>query len=292
MKFVTFRSDDYVGFGAIRGQGIVDLRRRLGHADLKAFLGSGAHSDAEKELKTASSPDFSCAAVRLLPPIPNPNKILCVGLNYRDHLTETKLTEYPYPVLFSRFADTLVAHGDSIWRPRNSTSLDFEGELLVIIGRGGRHIDEAKALEHVGGYACFNDASLRDWQFHTNQHLTGKNFPRTGGFGPWLVTPDEVDLKSAYLYTRLNGVQMQSAAIASQIFTLKRLISYCSAFTPLSPGDLISTGTPSGIGNRRNPKIFMKPGDTIEIEITGVGKLINTIADEPRVTSEMRSESC
>lgn len=280
MKLVTYEVGKDRRFGALSDGGIVELAKRLGVADLKSFLAQNCRDDASRLI--AAGPDISVDDVRLLPPIPDPQKIICVGLNYREHVSETGMKDYAFPTLFLRAIDTLVGHRDSIWRPRNSTALDFEGELAVVIGKPGRYIDQANAIDHVAGYACFNDASLRDWQFHTSQVSPGKNFPHTGGFGPWIVTADEVpEIDAMHLTTRLNGQVMQSASVADLIFKIERLVAYCSGFTPLNPGDVIATGTPAGIGNGRTPKIFMKSGDTIEVEISGVGILSNIVADEP-----------
>jgi len=174
-----------------------------------------------------------------------------------------------------------VGHKRAIIRPRVSDKLDYEGELAVIIGRDGRHIAEADAFAHVAGYSCFNEGSVRDWQRHALQFTPGKNFPATGGFGPWLVTTDDIaDLRAATITTRLNDVVMQNATLGDMIFSVPQLIAYISTFTPLAPGDVICTGTPGGVGAKRNPPVFMKPGDVVEVEIAGIGTLINTIADE------------
>jgi 2-keto-4-pentenoate hydratase/2-oxohepta-3-ene-1,7-dioic acid hydratase in catechol pathway len=251
---------------------------------LAVLLGRPDLGKAAREIvrSLAHRPDIALRDARLLCPVVAPAKVLCIGLNYRDHMLETKVAEQPYPAVFPRFADTLVPHGAPLLRPHNSAALDFEGELAVVIGKGGRHISESSAMEHVGGYACFNDASLRDWQFHTSQVTPGKNFPGTGAFGPYVVTCDEAPpVASMQLLTRLNGQVMQSASVGDLVYPIPQLIAYCSAFTRLSPGDVIATGTPSGVGNRRTPKVFMRPGDSIEVEITGVGTLVNSIVDEP-----------
>jgi 2-keto-4-pentenoate hydratase/2-oxohepta-3-ene-1,7-dioic acid hydratase in catechol pathway len=211
----------------------------------------------------------------------NPTKILCVGLNYDDHRRETGRLESKYPTIFTRYADSLVAHGADIVRPHVSTSLDFEGELAVVIGRGGRYISAQDAMRHVAGYTCHNDATLRDWQRHTTQFTPGKTFPGTGPLGPYLVTADELpDLDKQTLVTRLNDVVVQSASLGDMIFSIPVLIEYLSAFTPLSPGDIIATGTPGGVGFKREPPLFMKPGDRVEVEISGVGRLVNGVVDE------------
>lgn len=219
--------------------------------------------------------------MRLLPPITNPDKILCVGVNYDDHRKETGRDKSEKPVIFTRFADTQVGHGSALVRPRSSERFDYEGELAVVIGRPGRHIPESAALAHIAGYACYNDGSVRDWQRHTHQFTPGKNFPGSGGFGPWLVTADEVpDPFALTLTTRLNGQEVQKATTDLMIFDLKQLIAYISGFTKLNPGDVIITGTPGGVGDKRNPPLYMKPGDVAEVEISGIGLLRNPVIAE------------
>lgn len=279
MKLVSYEYEGAEGFGAVVGDGIVALAGRIAATDLAGFLALGFERpslDLEKV-----DPDLPLASVRLLPPIPRPNKILGVGLNYREHVAETDMKAMPYPTLFIRFPDSVVASGQPIVRPVNSLALDFEGELAIVIGKGGRHIAPEDAAGHVGGYACFNDASIRDWQFHTTQVIPGKNFPGVGSFGPWIVTPEEMPpLASLRISTRLNGETMQDASLGDMIFSVADIIAYCSAFTPLSPGDVIATGSPAGIGNRRTPKLFMKPGDVVEVEVDGIGTLVNPITAE------------
>ena len=274
MKYVSFRRPGgQASFGRIDGDSVLDLGD--GAQDLKAAIAGG---DLES---LPAGPAVALAEVELLPVIPNPGKILCVGHNYETHRQETGRAKVENPSIFIRFADTLVAHGQPIVRPKVSTNLDYEAELAVVIGRGGRAIAEADALDHVAGYACFNDASVRDWQWHTTQFAPGKNFPGTGGFGPWLVTPDEAgDLTDVRVISRLNGKVMQDQPVGDMIFPVARIIAYVSAFTPLSPGDVIATGTPGGVGAKRTPAVWMKAGDTIEIDIGHIGTLANRIIDE------------
>jgi 2-keto-4-pentenoate hydratase/2-oxohepta-3-ene-1,7-dioic acid hydratase in catechol pathway len=244
---------------------------------LKALLGE----DFVRIARETDAPRLALAEVKLLPPVPDPAKILCIGKNYEEHRVETGGEKLPYPTIFTRFADTLVADGQEAWAPGASTEVDFEGELAVVIGRGGRHIAAEDALSHVAGYSCFNDISIRDWQRHTTQFTPGKNFPRTGGFGPWIVTADEIANPQALdLTTRLNGDVVQRASIAEMIFGIRALIQYCSSFTRLSPGDVIATGTPGGVGAKRKPPLFMKVGDVVEIEIGSIGTLRNSIGSE------------
>lgn len=219
--------------------------------------------------------------VKLLPPLPNPDKIICVGLNYSSHIEETGRRQGKYPVIFTRFADTLIAHGDPIIRPRESHELDYEGELALVIGKAGSKISTKAAFDHVFAYACFNDASIRDWQMHTSQYTPGKNFPATGAFGPWLVTPDEVGvLEEQRVITRLNDEVVQDQPIADLIWSIPELIAYISSFTPLSPGDVIVTGTPGGVGFMRNPPLWMQDGDVVEVSVGKVGTLINPVENE------------
>jgi 2-keto-4-pentenoate hydratase/2-oxohepta-3-ene-1,7-dioic acid hydratase in catechol pathway len=219
--------------------------------------------------------------LHLLPVIPNPNKIICVGLNYGEHVRETgrELTENP--ALFVRMSESQVGHGQDIVRPPESHRLDYEGEIAIVIGEGGRRISEADSWKHIVGYACYNDGSIRDWQVSTTQWTAGKNFWHTGGFGPWMVTADEIQPNQKMsLVTRLNGQEMQRATTDMMIHSIPRQIAYISTFIPLEPGDVIVTGTPGGVGNKRNPQVFMKPGDLVEIEVDAIGILRNTIRDE------------
>lgn len=242
--------------------------------------GPGALKDAHDRLSDARLLDVS--KIRFLPPIERPAKIVCVGLNYAEHTKESPYEQPSYPSFFPRFSSTLVGHGEAIIRPRVSEELDFEGELVVIIGTGGRHIPKERALEHVAGYAIFNEASVRDYQFKSPQWTIGKNFDGTGAFGPAFVSADELPpgASGLKLVTRLNGAIVQQGNTADMIFNVVDLISILSEAVTLEPGDLIVTGTPAGIGWARNPKLFMKPGDLCTVEIEGLGTLSNLIADE------------
>lgn len=283
MRLVTFDIAGKVSYGVVlSGGGIADLDGRIGarYPDLKAVLAADALEEAKAAVAGAAA-DYALDAVRLLPPITNPDKILCVGVNYDDHRKETGRDKSEKPVIFTRFADTQVGHGSALVRPRSSERFDYEGELAVVIGRPGRHIPESAALAHIAGYACYNDGSVRDWQRHTHQFTPGKNFPGSGGFGPWLVTADEVpDPFALTLTTRLNGQEVQKATTDLMIFDLKQLIAYISGFTKLNPGDVIITGTPGGVGDKRNPPLYMKPGDVAEVEISGIGLLRNPVIAE------------
>lgn len=283
MQFVSYSRLGRPGFGARVGAGIVDLTGKLapGVDTLKQAIEADL-LDAAKAFVAGRKAEFTEADIALLPVIPDAGKILCVGLNYETHRAETKRPDAKYPTIFTRFADTQIAHRQPILKPRVSDHLDYEAELAVVIGRGGRYIAEEDALDHIAGYACYNDATIRDWQRHTFQFTPGKNFPATGGFGPQLVTPDEVgDYTKLKITGRLNGQVMQDATLADLIFPIATLISYCSSFTPLRPGDVILTGTPGGVGDRRDPPVFMKPGDVFEVDIPGVGLLVNAVGTEP-----------
>lgn len=278
MRLTTFKRAGKQSYGAVVADGIVDLSDRA--ADLRALLAAGALDGLRDGLKGVQ-PDFGFDGVTFLPVIPNPDKILCVGLNYETHRAETGRPATEHPAIFSRFADTQVGHRQPILRPRVSSQLDYEGELAVIIGRAGRYIPEAEALGHIAGYACYNDVTVRDWQRHTPQFTPGKNFPATGAFGPWLVTADEAgDPRALQLTTRLNGKVVQQARIGEMIFPIERLVAYVSSFTPLRPGDVLCTGTPGGVGFKRQPPLFMGPGDLVEVELSGIGLLANRVQDE------------
>lgn len=282
MRLISYTRCGASGFGVMHGAGLVPLADRLapGVRTLKAAL-AGDLLDRVPALLTGRSAELALSDVCLLPVIPDPAKILCIGLNYETHRRETGRPAAEHPSVFIRFADTQVAHGQAICKPNASDALDFEGELAVVIGRGGRNISEAGAMAHVAGFSCYNDATLRDWQRHTHQFTPGKNFPGTGAFGPWLVTADDIpDYADLPITTRLNGEVVQSASLADLIFPIPKLVAYCSAFTPLAAGDVILTGTPGGVGDRRDPPLFMKAGDLVEVEIGGIGRLANRIENE------------
>jgi 2-keto-4-pentenoate hydratase/2-oxohepta-3-ene-1,7-dioic acid hydratase in catechol pathway len=280
MKLATFKTAQGASYGLVTGRGIVDLKRYLGnqYPDLKSLIAGGGFSEAAKH--AGSSADYKESDVTWLPVIPNPDKILCVGLNYQDHVVETGRDNTEQPAIFIRLPESQVGHLQPIVRPRESKNLDFEAEIAVIIGTPGRRISQENAYRHVAGYSCYNDGSVRDWQRHTVQWTAGKNFASTGGFGPWMVTADEIPPGTKLtLSCRLNGERMQHANTDQMIFKIPKIIEYVSAWTTLVPGDVIVTGTPGGVGARRTPPIWMKPGDKVEIEIDKVGILENSIAD-------------
>lgn len=272
MRFATIEIGGLAKWGVVDGRAVALIDR---WPTLQKAIAAGQLHEAPASL---SGVRIAIGDVRWLPVIPEPAKIICVGLNYENHRKETGRSAVANPTIFTRFADSQTGHLREIALPRESDQLDFEGELAVVIGTGGRRIREERALDHVAGYACYNDASIRDWQAHTIQFTPGKNWPETGSLGPWMVTPDEIgSLGPQRIQTRLNGTVMQHAKLSEMIFPVPKLIAYISTFTPLSPGDLIISGTPGGVGAKRNPQIFMKEGDRVEVEIDGVGTLINTI---------------
>jgi 2-keto-4-pentenoate hydratase/2-oxohepta-3-ene-1,7-dioic acid hydratase in catechol pathway len=287
VRIASFRHRGRPSYGVVRAGGIVDAGRKLGVElpDLRSVLAADA-IDELHALAADAEPDLALAEVELLPVITHPDKILCVGINYRPHVEETGRDAPEHPVLFTRFPGSQVGHGRPLVRPSVSHRFDYEGELAVIIGRRGRHIAPEGALRHVAGYSCFNDGSVRDFQRHSSQFTAGKNFARSGGFGPWLTTADEIgDPARLTLETRLNGAVMQSADVADLIFDVPALIGYCSTFAELLPGDVIVTGTPGGVGYVRKPPVYLQPGDVVEVDIPGVGVLRNGVVDEVDVLS-------
>jgi 2-keto-4-pentenoate hydratase/2-oxohepta-3-ene-1,7-dioic acid hydratase in catechol pathway len=283
MKLVSFvAGDGRLGYGGIKNGGVVDLSRRFGERapTLRTLLAAGALAEAER-IAHDSAPDFPLEGLELAPVIPDPDKIICVGLNYRDHVAETGKAVTEKPALFARFAGSQVGHLQPLVKPAISDEFDYEGELAVVIGKGGRHIRAERALEHVAGYSCYNDGSVRDWQRHTSQYLAGKTFAGTGGFGPWLVTADEIpDPSRLTLETRLNGEVVQHTTTDLMITPVPEQIAYISTILPLLPGDVIVSGTPGGVGVKRRPPLFMRPGDVAEVEISGVGLLRNPVIGE------------
>ena len=282
MKLASYLHDNVPCYGSVVGDGIVDLSRRIGarYADLRALLAAGALAQAQ-QASAGQPPDLKLSEVKLLPVIPNPGKIFCIGLNYDDHRKEGKHEKTEAPAVFVRFPESQVGHGQPMLRPRESHKFDYEGEIALIIGKPGRRIAEAAAWDYVAGFSCYNDGSVRDWQHATTQWTAGKNFACTGSFGPWMVTADEIRPGSTLtLVTRLNGVEMQRSNTDFLIHSIPRLIAHLSTWVPLAPGDVIVSGTPGGVGARRDPPVWMKPGDVVEVEVDRVGVLRNTIADD------------
>ena len=287
MKLLSFSHQGRESWGAVVGNGIIDLCEVLGgkYPLLQDFIGS-PDFERRDELLQGREADLSFSEVTHLPVITRPEKIVLLVRNYMDHHNEVVAAglkrEIPkFPPLFLRVWRSQTGHGTAIIRPSISNELDWEGELAVVIGKGGRHIAESDALSHVAGYACYNDASVREWQFHAQQIAAGKNFVGTGGFGPWMVTADEIpDPSNLKLETRLNGEVMQSSNTNNMIFALPRLINYISTIFDLVPGDVIVTGTPAGTGWTLKPPRFLMPSDIVEVEIEKIGVLRNSVADE------------
>lgn len=282
VKLASYMHQNAASWGVVDGEGIIDLSRRIGarYPDIRTLLAHDGVAEARKAA-AGQSADLKLAEVRLLASIPNPGKIFCIGLNYEDHRQETRREKTEAPAVFVRFPESQVGHDQPILRPRESTKLDYEGEIAVIIGKSGRRIAEKDAWDHVAGYSCYNDGSVRDWQWATTQWTAGKNFVATGGFGPWIVTADEIPGGTELsLVTRLNGVEMQRTTTALMVHNIPQLIAHLSVWVPLEPGDVIVSGTPAGVGGRREPPVWMKPGDVVEVEVSRVGVLRNTIADD------------
>ena len=284
MKLLSFIHQGRETWGAVVGDAVVDLgAMRSGQPTLADYIASGDYLKAAEHVKGAE-PVAKLSEITFLPVIPRPEKIVCAVRNYMDHHQEViaagmqrELSEFP--PIFLRVWRSQVAHGQPIVRPRVSESLDWEGELAVIIGKGGRAIAEVDVASHIAGYSCYNDGSVREWQFHAKQIASGKNFEATGGFGPWMVTADEISPdRQLKLQTRLNGEVVQDSHTGHMIFSVARLISYASTIFTLVPGDVIVTGTPAGVGWSRKPPRFMKPGDVVEVEIEGIGVLRNPVA--------------
>lgn len=285
MRFAAFRDAEGTGLaivdagGALRGLRTTDAAYP-GSLETLVTLDPAALDAAAAALRAGSVID--AGAIEWLPPLARPGKIVCVGLNYADHTAESGMKQPDYPTLFARFTTTLVGHDAPVVRPKVSERFDYEGELVAVIGKGGRHIPRATALDHVFGWSVFNDVSVRDYQFKSPQWTMGKNFDATGAFGPFLVTADEVPAggRGLTLETRLNGTVVQHATTDDLIFDVASLIAIISEGITLEPGDVIVTGTPSGVGAARKPQLWMKPGDVCEVEIEGIGLLVNRVVDE------------
>jgi 2-keto-4-pentenoate hydratase/2-oxohepta-3-ene-1,7-dioic acid hydratase in catechol pathway len=280
MKLASYIADGKEEFGIVVGDEVITLNGVLesGAENLRDALAAGALEEMKQVAKTAK-PDKKLAGLRLLPVIPDPEKILCAGINYRSHAAETGRDLPPQPSLFARLTNTLLGQDGEMIRPIVSKSFDFEGELAVIIGRAGRHVPAERALDYVAGYTCFCDGSVRDYQ--KISVTSGKNFPATGPLGPWMVTTDEIpDPAKLMLVTRLNGKEVQRSGTDLLIYSVQTIISFISDFTTLTPGDVIATGTPEGVGHRRTPPLWMKAGDVLEVDISSIGVLRSRIVDE------------
>ena len=289
MRLASFMRDGVSSYGCVVEDAVVDLGLHFGlrAPDLKALISVGLLREAEVYAATADE-RLPLADLRLLPVIPNPGKIVCVGLNYHDHVAETGRVITSHPTLFLRTLESQVGHGGDLLLPTESSQLDYEGEIAIVIGKAGRRIDLEDAMEHIAGYACYNDGSVRDWQAAATQWTAGKNFPSTGAFGPWLVTADEIPVGTGLtLITRLNGQEVQRSCTSLMIHSIPALLRHVSTFTTLEPGDVIVTGTPGGVGFKRVPPLFLKPGDVVEVEVERVGTLRNGVARESENSSEM-----
>jgi len=277
MKLIKFQADGRTSTGVVSGSDVIDVGRRAPHlATMNAMV--AAPHDVAQAIHGAPA-DYALDQIELLAPIEAVNRMFCVGVNYKSHAQETGREVSPRPSIFTRGHESIVPHGAPLLRPKASTRFDFEGELAAVIGRPAHLVSEQQALQYVAGYSCFMDGSVRDYQKFSV--TAGKNFDRSGACGPWIVTADEIpDPTRLMLTSRLNGEEMQRSGTDLLIYSVPLIVSYLSEITTLQPGDLIATGTPAGVGHRRTPQIWMKAGDRIEIEITGIGTLANTVEDE------------
>jgi 2-keto-4-pentenoate hydratase/2-oxohepta-3-ene-1,7-dioic acid hydratase in catechol pathway len=284
MRFVSFRRENYSSFGAVTPGGIVDVGRPLGLPTLGAALRAGRLPEAQT-LAAAERPTVALEQIDFLPTVPDPEKIICIGINYGNRNEEYKDGAEPprYPSVFMRTPGSLVGHREPIWRPLQSEQLDYEGEIVLVIGKAGRRIAERDAWSYVAGVTLMNEGSVRDWLRHSKFNVTpGKNFERSGSLGPWLVTADEIaDGATLHLTTHVNGELRQDDTTESLIFSFRRLIAYLSSFMRLTPGDLIATGTPTGAGARFDPPKYLRAGDVVEVHVPEIGTLVNPIIDEP-----------
>ena len=289
MRLLSFESAAGASFGAVKGDGVVDLGRRLGDRGrtLRGWLerGSGAADIQELEKTVARThADFDLAEVRYLPTVPDPQKIICIGVNYGDRNAEyrNEKSQAKYPSVFLRTRESLVGHQEPMLRPPESEQLDYEGEIVLVVGRSGRRIPRERVWDHIAGMTLMNEGSVRDWLRHARFNVTqGKNFERSGSLGPWMVTRDELSGRDAlHLTTRVNGEVRQDDTTANLLFPFDYLVSYLSTFMRLQPGDIIATGTPTGAGARFDPPKYLKPGDVVEVSVPEIGTLVNPVMNE------------
>ena len=283
MRLLTFEANGRTGYGAVSGNGVVDLSGKLKYPSLLDLFRAGALGEARAAAQGMPA-DHALSEVEFLPPLLGPEKIICVGINYPERSAEYKDGREPpkYPNLFVRFPGSLVGHEQPIMRPKVSEKFDYEGEIVLVIGKEGRHVAREQALGLIGGLTLGNEGSVRDWLRHGSLNVTqGKNFDRSGSLGPWIVTADEVDPgQPLHLMTRVNGELRQDDSTARLTWGFAWLISYISTFTTLKAGDLIWTGTPTGAGGHQTPPAWLKPGDVVEIEVPEIGVLRNGVVDE------------
>ena len=284
MRLMSFVKNGRTGFGIVAsdGNGVIDASKRL--AGEPRSLRDALLAGRLPELRTLAgrAADFGVGDISFAPVIDDPAaKWLCVGVNYMPHIKEMGRERPSHPVMFVRFHDSIVGHGQPLLLPPSSVQFDYEGELAVVIGKRARHVRREHALDYVAGYSCFNDGSIRDYQRHSQQFTPGKNFHHSGSFGPWLVTTDELpDPRTLQLTTRLNGQIVQHESVGELCFDIPQLIEYCTKWTQLLPGDVLVTGTPGGVGAGRTPPLWMSAGDHVEVEISGIGVLRNPVMAE------------
>jgi 2-keto-4-pentenoate hydratase/2-oxohepta-3-ene-1,7-dioic acid hydratase in catechol pathway len=277
MRLCSFRAhDERARFGVADGAGIIDLTDRVYYADLASAIAADDLAGLAKAAAGCAA-DYATDDIVFLPTIPAPGKVVCIGLNYEPHRIEMGREKDPYPTVFVRLNDTLVGHRGDLIKPSVSDAFDYEGEIALVIGKAGRNIAQADAMDHVAGYTCFMDASVRDFQ--AQNLIAGKNFPASGGMGPWLVPADEMPAPhDVRLETRLNGTKMQEGRLDELTYAIPEMLAYISSWTDLRPGDVVSTGTPSGVGTARKPPVYMTAGDVIEVDVTGIGVLRHSVA--------------
>ena len=283
MQLISFKKADRVSYGVVLEDGIVDVGWRLGKRlpDLKTALAQNAMADIAQVAATVK-PSLKLDEIEFLPVIPNPDKIICAGLNFEAHRIEMGREKDKYVTVFARYPDSVVGHNQHLIRPAASGRYDYEGEIAVVIGRAARNVSRDNAMEYVAGFTCFMDGSVRDYQTHASQYTPGKNFLMSGAMGPWLVTTDSVgDQRKMALTTRVNGKVVQEGVLGDLTFSVSEIVEYISRWTRLMPGDVISTGTPGGVGNARKPPVFLRSGDVVEVQVAGVGTLRNPVRDEP-----------
>ena len=282
MKLLSYAIEGRDTFGLVEGDGVIDLGRRVASPTLRALIADEPDAIAAH---AGERPDHDIGAITFRPPIPDPGMIICLGLNTHSHLVEARAMNPDArapakPWTFMRSPRSITGHNQNLLRPNGSPLFDYEGEIALVIGKHARHVTRENALDHVFGYSCFNEGSIRDYQLHSPLYTSGKNFPRTGSFGPWIVTADEVtDVTDLRVTTRLNGAVLQEMGYDDLIFGFADILCYVTSFTELHPGDVIVTGTAAGVGAFRQPNVWLTPGDICEVEVKGIGVLRNTVAD-------------